>query len=410
MTSPSLASVYRQHHAFVWRTLRCLGVTDSAVDDAVQDVFLVVHRKLDAFEGRAAVRTWLYEIARRVAWRHRQRAQADAARSFELPDLHEAPDLEDAVARAQALEILRAFLGRIDEDKAAVYVLAELGGLHGSEIAADLGVNVNTVHARLRAARRELHRVLVRLRARDRSLPSFDRIAPAVLREQPTAEQQRRTWAAVAAQLGLAPGVPVAATMISSTTAWVVGTVVASAAVVAIGLGWERAEAPAARPTSAPAHASSRPSHDEEPPAPPSPSIPALDRGEGGALGPSSAQAIDGTPARRPRRAARAGDGPQEAEPDAAPSDALQRELALVEQIRAARREDAPRALDLVVRHRKDHPQGALASEVDALEIEALCASGERERARRAAERFATRWPESSLRADFAGACELASR
>ena len=57
--APAFAAVYREHHGFVARTLRHLGVDPGRVDDAVQDTFLVVHRRLAEFEGRAALRTWL---------------------------------------------------------------------------------------------------------------------------------------------------------------------------------------------------------------------------------------------------------------------------------------------------------------------------------------------------------------
>lgn len=399
MTAPSLTTVYRQHHAFVWRTLRCLGVADAAVDDAVQDVFLVVHRRLDEFEGRSALRTWLYEIARRVAWRHRQRAQADALRSFELPDLHAAPDLDDAVARAQALEIVRVFLDRIDEDKAAVYVLAELGGLHGSEIAADLGVNVNTVHARLRAARRELERLLVRLRARDRSeaLPRADRLAPLLVREQPSAEQQRRTWAALAVQLGLG----------ASKLAWVVGGAVAVAFLGAASIvGQGRTEEPAAGDGRV--QVSSRVT-DEPDPAPrePSAASPATDPS---AHPPAPAPAAPRPAPEKLVRSSKPTVSHAPAQPTATSNDALRRELALVEELRQARHAEPPRALELAARHRREHPRGALASEVAALEIEALCAKGDVAAAHLAAERFATRWPESSLRTSTSDPCDFTSR
>jgi RNA polymerase sigma-70 factor, ECF subfamily len=393
----SLSTVYRQHHAFVWRTLRCLGVTDAAVDDAVQDVFVVAHRKLDAFEGRSTLRTWLYEIARRVAWRHRQRAQADAARSFELPDLHAALDLDDAVARAQALEILRAFLDRLDEDKATVYVLTELGGLHGSEIAEALGINVNTVHARLRAARRELERMLVRLRARDRSgaLPLPDRIAPMLVRERPSAAQQRHSWALLAAKLGLGRSTPWLG-LGSSATSWVVAAAAVPLVAVAVSMGVGRAgDPPAPEPVKQSFHAGP---HDDAP----APSEPSVAPPEPPAITPSPPPSSEKPPTRSPTRTDRRAIEP--------PADALRRELALVEAIRVARRNDTPRALELVARYHRAHPQGALASEVAALEIEALCAKGDLAAAGRAAERFAARWPESSLRAAFVGPCELASR
>src|SRR5262245_39607962 len=65
--------VYDEHIDFVWRSLRLLGVADAQLDDAIQDVFVVVHRKLDTFEGRASIRTWIFGIALRVARMHRVR-------------------------------------------------------------------------------------------------------------------------------------------------------------------------------------------------------------------------------------------------------------------------------------------------------------------------------------------------
>src|ERR1700722_8443188 len=70
---PSLESLYDTYFAFVWRSVQRLGVPASQVDDVVQEVFLVVHRKLASFEGRSSLKTWLYGIALRVARAHRVR-------------------------------------------------------------------------------------------------------------------------------------------------------------------------------------------------------------------------------------------------------------------------------------------------------------------------------------------------
>src|SRR5262245_44836563 len=71
--APTLDAIYEAHVAYVWRVVQRLGVPESSADDAVQDVFLVVHRKLDGFEGRSSIRTWLYGIALRVARDHRRK-------------------------------------------------------------------------------------------------------------------------------------------------------------------------------------------------------------------------------------------------------------------------------------------------------------------------------------------------
>ena len=72
--SHTVEAVYAAHAGFVWRSLRALGVPAASLDDALQDVFVVVHKKLGDFHGPARVQTWLFEIARRVASHYRRAA------------------------------------------------------------------------------------------------------------------------------------------------------------------------------------------------------------------------------------------------------------------------------------------------------------------------------------------------
>ena len=69
----SLAELYREKFDFVWRNLARLGVPDSALEDAVHDVFVVAHRRLPEFEGRSAPSTWLFAITYHVAQEHRRK-------------------------------------------------------------------------------------------------------------------------------------------------------------------------------------------------------------------------------------------------------------------------------------------------------------------------------------------------
>jgi DNA-directed RNA polymerase specialized sigma24 family protein len=71
---PSLREVFDEHAPFVWRTLRHLGIRDADLPDVCQEVFVAVHRKLEGFEGRSSLRTWLYGICLRTASDHRRRA------------------------------------------------------------------------------------------------------------------------------------------------------------------------------------------------------------------------------------------------------------------------------------------------------------------------------------------------
>ncbi len=172
VSKPSFPSLYDAHVQMVWRTLRRLGVAESSIEDAVQEVFVVAHRKLETFEGRSSVSTWLYGIAVFVSRNVRRHARRHPEAA--LPEGHEEPGPGAAqpdvlLADREAARIVERLVDELAEDKREVFVLAELEQLSGPEIAASLGVNLNTVYARLRAARQEFEAAAVRERARQDS-------------------------------------------------------------------------------------------------------------------------------------------------------------------------------------------------------------------------------------------------
>jgi RNA polymerase sigma-70 factor (ECF subfamily) len=165
-----LGEVYAEHFDFVWRSARRLGVPDAALDDAVQDVFVVVHDRLPSFEGRSTLRTWLFGIVRRVVRNHRPSQRQMPIEPGDLAavaDGSERASPLESVARAEATRILHALLEQLDDDKREAFVMSDLEQIPVTEIADVLGVNVNTVYARVRAARREVEEGLTRLRARE---------------------------------------------------------------------------------------------------------------------------------------------------------------------------------------------------------------------------------------------------
>jgi len=164
----TLEHIYEQHADFVFRNLRRLGVPADDLADAIQEVFLTVHRTLSQFEGRSSVPTWLFTICRSVARDRRQRAHrryevADAARLDIEPAT--APDLAFALEQRRKLILLDQLLGTLDEDQRLVFVLFELENLTGSEIAQALGIPTGTVFSRLRLARVAFRAALGRHRA-----------------------------------------------------------------------------------------------------------------------------------------------------------------------------------------------------------------------------------------------------
>lgn len=166
---PEFASLYHRHHAFVWRILRRMGVPAAALDDATQDVFVVVHRRRDDLHADASVRSWLFGIARRVASDVHRRQRRVQRKLEALPTpTNAAPPLDDAVARSEAADFVRSFLGQLDEGHRMVFVLADVEGLTAPEIAEALGLKVNTVYSRLRNARRRFERAVTRRAARSK--------------------------------------------------------------------------------------------------------------------------------------------------------------------------------------------------------------------------------------------------
>ena len=164
-----LARIYQEHFDFVWRSARRLGVPDSAVDDVVQEVFIVVHRQLASFEGRSSMKTWLFGILRNLVLRQRRSWARRREETLEESALA-APgaQADEHLAEREARRVLHALLAGLDDDKRAVFVLAELEQMSAPEIALATGLKLNTVYSRLRLARAEMEKALERHRARER--------------------------------------------------------------------------------------------------------------------------------------------------------------------------------------------------------------------------------------------------
>ena len=135
-----------------------LGVPADAVDDAVQDVFLVAHRRLADFEARSSPRTWLFAIALRVVSDHR-RSRRRRLRLLERALTMEAQPAStpyEAAIGAEQRDVLLAALERLPDEQRAAFILAEVEEMSAPEISAALDVNLNTVYSRVRMARRAM--------------------------------------------------------------------------------------------------------------------------------------------------------------------------------------------------------------------------------------------------------------
>jgi RNA polymerase sigma-70 factor (ECF subfamily) len=160
--------VYDEHFAFVYRCAAHRGIPQAALDDVVQEVFIVVHRKLPEFEGRSSVRTWLAGIARRVVadFVKKRGNQPAADETLEREPASSDASTPEALERKAAARLLDGLLAKMSEEQREVFVLYELEHLSGAEIAEVTHSNENTVWTRLRAARRSFEEGVARERAR----------------------------------------------------------------------------------------------------------------------------------------------------------------------------------------------------------------------------------------------------
>jgi RNA polymerase sigma-70 factor, ECF subfamily len=157
---PDFLTVFRTHCNFAWRALRSFGVDAHALDDALQEVFIVVHRRLPEFEARSSLKTWIYAITYRVAQAYRRRSRQDEVEELahELPA--PGPSPFDIAARAEASELVLSFLEGLSDAKRDVFVLCVLEELSVPEASNVLGVGLNTVYSRLRLVREDFKRAL----------------------------------------------------------------------------------------------------------------------------------------------------------------------------------------------------------------------------------------------------------
>ena len=160
-------SLVREHFDFVWRSLRRLGVPLGDTDDAAQEVFLTLSRKLEGVEdGRA--RAFLFAVALRVASTNRRsRSRRPETLTLEELDVEtEALDPEELVELTHARPLLEGLLNELTLEQRAVFVLYELEELEVGAIAELLGVPRGTVSWRLSAARDAFARAAERLKVR----------------------------------------------------------------------------------------------------------------------------------------------------------------------------------------------------------------------------------------------------
>ena len=350
--------LYREHFAFVWAAARGFGVPAGALEDATQDVFVTAYRKLDEIRTEVSPRGWLYGVTRRVAHRYRRglarQARRHAAYAHE-PHAHS----EEPHEVHDATRWLRRALRELDPAQRETFVMAELLGMSGPEIAAHQGVPVNTVYSRVRLARKQL-------RGHDETSNRLsERIVEVRRHEAPSPEQRQRVWVGVLPAIErLAEVGAVAKTTVGAATLGWIGATVVAAGVGALMLSGRPRAAEADSPTTEVTQRSVTPV--SAPVELPDPLVEASTERVSSPVEPAPER-----PVRSRRR-----DAPSSATPESEPR-GLTEELELLDRAQQAlERGAAKEALAWADRHAREFPRGQLADVREATRVGALCRLG----------------------------------
>lgn len=157
----ALADLYERHRAGVTGFVSgIVGGDRSLCEEVLQDTFVAVWRGAGAFEGRSAVRTWLYGIAKRQAYNKLR------GKRFELTVLDDevrpvaaGPTPEDAALAAADRRYVAALLSRLGPLQREILTLAFVDDLSYPEMAEILEIPVGTVKSRLSNAKVALGRL-----------------------------------------------------------------------------------------------------------------------------------------------------------------------------------------------------------------------------------------------------------
>ena len=170
--TPSFPSIYQNYFDFVWTSARALGVGPDAIDDVVQEAFIVINGRLHTLREPSALRSWIYGIVRRVVLaqiRSQRRRDAYTLKygeaNVDALGLLTPSDIADRSAQSKLLWDL---LDRIDESKREIFIMAELAEMTMPEIAQALDIPLGTASSRLRAARKVFEMALARHNASQR--------------------------------------------------------------------------------------------------------------------------------------------------------------------------------------------------------------------------------------------------
>lgn len=159
--------LYEAHFAYVWNTLRRLGVREKEREDVAHEVFIIVQRKAKIFDQTRPEKPWLFGIAYRVAADHRRLARHSRETTLDIEPEAQGDRADVSLEAKQRRVLIETALQTLPMDQRAVFIMHDIDELSVPEIATSLAVPLNTAYSRLRLGREAFAEAVRRLRAKE---------------------------------------------------------------------------------------------------------------------------------------------------------------------------------------------------------------------------------------------------
>jgi RNA polymerase sigma-70 factor (ECF subfamily) len=174
-----LETFMSQHARRVYRLAYGIVRNEADAEEVTQDVFLSICRKLETFEGRSALTSWIHRITINTALNKRrgkrqeletsldaqlptfkEDGHREGERAFVLADWSSTPDAE--LLSAETRRLLDRAIGDLPDASRAVLIMRDVEGLSNEEVAQALGESIASVKSRLHRARMAVREQLTR--------------------------------------------------------------------------------------------------------------------------------------------------------------------------------------------------------------------------------------------------------
>jgi RNA polymerase sigma-70 factor, ECF subfamily len=163
-----LRQAMRAYLRLVWRVLRRSGLEERDADEAAQDVFFILARRLSDVPTQSE-KAFLVGTAIRVAADKRRACRANREVAIEGDLSSAATDVDELVALRRSRALLDEALGSLSDEQRAVFVLVEMDQLKSAEVGEALGIPLGTVASRLKTARQSFDAAIRRIHLREKA-------------------------------------------------------------------------------------------------------------------------------------------------------------------------------------------------------------------------------------------------